>query len=216
MEQADHNCVGCCFAGAFAGGAAFVFVGSAIIMIIKIILFPITIPCFIYRRYRYNKWLAEWAEGLNINVRNTVEEYCSGSITYESFRSKISILKIARTLQRHDASYFTKDIETIPMCFHSAADYPLNFMPSKLELFQMLDHFVEKIDAHRASGVVYPNRIIELLIENTKVCPICMDEENPLMLDNSTATHCTHIFHTSCLGVRSDNHRSCPICRMNL
>lgn len=65
------------------------------------------------------------------------------------------------------------------------------------------------------SGSPESIRIKELLVKDTKDCPICMSE---LTMQNSIMTSCIHIFCAQCLDAtfKSNANRKCPLCRVDL
>ncbi|KRF99437.1 uncharacterized protein Dwil_GK28077 [Drosophila willistoni] len=50
-----------------------------------------------------------------------------------------------------------------------------------------------------------------------EICIICMDDENPLNIQNMTYLACNHALHESCLTTYKENgYRNCPFCRKDI
>ena len=229
MSDATVCCCGClagtcvCLSGCLTG----IVVGTAI-GVLEIVACPVTIPCAIWRHYRYNKWLTDWSQTLSSEDKLICEEYCDGYVSFDSLNRQFEkrtfavlntfISSAGRDVDSasEEAKALLKKNDAIPECIRRRARYPWNFMPSKRGFFKMMDIFLMKIKPRGGVTNVDKNRLKELLIESTKICPICMDESNALSTLNSTLTSCNHIFHTECFNTWMTHSKRCPECRSNM
>ncbi len=89
----------------------------------EIILMPISLPCSIYRRIKYNIWLQQWRSELDDDDKN-VMRYIFKKLTYRNLNN-----------------YKTN----VPECILQKNRYFWNFTPDKTQFFEHMDEFLKKV-----------------------------------------------------------------------
>jgi len=202
-------CTTCCV-GSFA------IVGLAVWGAFEIAISPISIPCSIWRRRKYNRWLKKWSSNLSEEDKALVQDYCDGEISYTSFNRKFKQIKLEVLSENGVRGRIPAELKLIPIDLLNAARMPWNCTPSKTNFIGSMETFLRKLRKikfrEQPANVanIDASRLKELLIESVKNCSICLE---PLKSENSVVSPCQHIFHTNCLSTWTSKNNRCPECR---
>jgi hypothetical protein len=181
--------------------------------IFELLLLPVSIPCSIYRKNKYNKLINEWFYLLLPNDQKICEIFFDGVVNYDSINSKISIIKIINASSESD-KYI---INIIPNCIYRNNRYFWNTIPNKQDFIKIMDNMLEKIKLLYSKNDkinIDLYRLHELLIENNNICSICQNDN--MNINNTIITPCIHIFHNECLNKWLEIKKECPYCRAHI
>lgn len=210
------------------GGCCFFSIMLPVIIIRsagELVMLPSSISCSIHRRYKYNKLIKEWYLLQSEQIKKACDDHFDGAISYKSMNAKVKIT-IKEVISKfninnnNDTTILNQDLERnlklIPHCILQRNRYIWNTMPDKDEFFKLMNRMANGlglIRGHSTGQLIDEHRLKELLIECTKLCSICQDDDEKLTTENSTMTSCAHIFHTDCLNSWYQRKKECPSCR---
>lgn len=186
---------------------------------IETVLLPISAPCSIYRKRKYDKLIKEWYAMQSGHVQRTCDEYFDGAISYASMNAKIQLgfKEIVVNINSNKVNQDNKrNLEIIPKCILGKKRYWWNTVPNKDEFCKLMNQMANSLrllSDHAEGQIVDEQRLKELLVQCTKICAICQDDEEMLTTNNSEVTSCAHIFHLECLSTWYRQKKECPYCR---
>lgn len=218
MDTSCAICVACCGGSCMCGT---MLITGVVYGVFELVLSPVSIPCSLYRRRKYNRWLNEWSETISEDELKTVEEYCAGPLNYAALNKKVKFTKaLVTAIKNRNNNEIHDAFATVPMCIIGNTRYPWNFTLSKKDFFKEMDFFIKKITpkSNLQNMQIDANRLKELLMSNVDyTCPICADDDDKLNMANVAVTDCNHVFHEKCLKTWTDaSHNNCPECRASL
>jgi hypothetical protein len=98
-----------------------------------------------YRQWKYDRWIAEWREGKDIAI---LEDFCGGTVSYESLRGKCSnrIVSCLAAMNLfgvndNDVKRRIENEQLIPPCIAKSCSC------SKTDFFQQMDLLLRKLNA---------------------------------------------------------------------
>jgi hypothetical protein len=237
-------CVECCALAACCtvccGGC--IAVGAIGYCLTNVIISPVGVPLYFYRKRKYSKAIEEWGNKLTEYQRLLVEKYIDGDIKYSTFvkikkqlTSSIMpesiILAISDKEKEKKLVELFKRYDKIPKYLLKSLYYPCcsaNTSEMVRELDKMLKYLEETFpEPENPNPVKDVNNekdryLINLLASDQKSCIICYDNfelgEN-FDIKKVYKTKCSHLYHTSCLENWCENNKdnpTCPKCRAHL
>jgi hypothetical protein len=130
----DDTSSECCSAVGYTIYYSFIVCG-------EIIMFPISLPLSKWRKYKYNKWIKEWYNGLSKSDQKILDTIFKGKTTYKSMNKVIyngNFYNIKK--EDYDIKVMTK---IVPKYVYRRNRYFWNMMPVKEIFIHRLDFMMK-------------------------------------------------------------------------
>lgn len=179
---------------------------------LELIMLPISIPFSVYRKRKYDKWIAEWYSLQTVEVKKLCDDYFEGQITYKSMNRKITFLARMLVSCCFDDAEAEKNFHIIPKYILRRNRYAWNLAPEKSEFFKRMDYLASALQIlHLDPQPRWFNerRLKSLIVASRKPCILCTKD---MATNNSVVTSCGHIFHKDCFRAHCSQTKKCPIC----
>ncbi len=212
------------------GSIVFITIAShtAVITAVEILYIArnlIMSPVYFYRKRKLQKCVKKWVATLSTEDKKHVMDYIGGSITEYRLRSLVRLpVRLYNGFYYIQIKYGHIDDEVvmlrskykfIPIYFCRKLCSILNLIPSEEDVLSDLNTMLVNIK-NEPQEIINMTYLKQLLIEDQRICAICLDEltNKELKSEQVTITRCMHCYHEQCIDLVYDE--KCPKCRRYL